>query len=351
MKHDVASRDLGPVTAEALRTIIRRSPLPVLLLRLSDQRSVEASDSFLSFIGRDRRSVLDVRVAEFTEEPGVAAHSLALVASCALDGYTRHATFRRPSGERIECDLRITACTEDKRQHVVVSVLPSSWSAGEAVALQLPGIHGTRVMGTVDAQWRVERITADEDGTLIYSPAALLGRSLFVGIHPEDVGELMFLAAQASSREGGSFGRVRLKTRGGGWVVRRVGLQPLAASSSAAGYAFVFSPMDSGSTPPSAASADELESVVETTIHNIRASAIAGLMVAFPTALQLPELSSLTAREYEIVLRLAAGERVRPIARELHVSESTVRNHLTGIFRKVGVSSQGELLTLLRKSS
>jgi len=61
----------------------------------------------------------------------------------------------------------------------------------------------------------------------------------------------------------------------------------------------------------------------------------------------VPELSTLTAREYEIVLRLSFGDRVRTIAKDLHLSQSTVRNHLTTVFRKFHVSSQAELLARL----
>jgi DNA-binding CsgD family transcriptional regulator len=82
-----------------------------------------------------------------------------------------------------------------------------------------------------------------------------------------------------------------------------------------------------------------------------KASGLAAWMAAFPTALRVPELSRLTAREYEIVLRLAFGDRVRSIAGDLHLSQSTVRNHLTAVFRKFNVSSQTELLARLRPAS
>ena len=46
--------------------------------------------------------------------------------------------------------------------------------------------------------------------------------------------------------------------------------------------------------------------------------------------------------------RLLRGERVPEIAREMFVSQSTVRNQLGTIYQKVGVHSQSELLSLLR---
>jgi DNA-binding CsgD family transcriptional regulator len=60
------------------------------------------------------------------------------------------------------------------------------------------------------------------------------------------------------------------------------------------------------------------------------------------------DLSELTVRQREIVERLLGGHRVDAIARDLYVSPSTVRNHLSAIFEKVGVASQSELVELLR---
>jgi DNA-binding NarL/FixJ family response regulator len=58
----------------------------------------------------------------------------------------------------------------------------------------------------------------------------------------------------------------------------------------------------------------------------------------------VPDLSPLTSREREVLDRLRDGERVHTIADALFVSQSTVRNHLSSIFKKVGVHSQAELL-------
>jgi DNA-binding CsgD family transcriptional regulator len=66
--------------------------------------------------------------------------------------------------------------------------------------------------------------------------------------------------------------------------------------------------------------------------------------------MDVPELHQLTSREYEIVVRLSSGERVPTIARGLFLSESTVRNHLTAVYRKFGVRSQAELVTRLQSS-
>ncbi len=61
----------------------------------------------------------------------------------------------------------------------------------------------------------------------------------------------------------------------------------------------------------------------------------------------LSSLHALTQREWEILRLLRANQRVVAIARSLHISTSTVRNHLKSIFQKMGVHSQMELLECL----
>lgn len=63
---------------------------------------------------------------------------------------------------------------------------------------------------------------------------------------------------------------------------------------------------------------------------------------------RVPELNRLTNRELDIVVRLLGGDRVPVIAERLFLSQSTVRNHLSAVFGKLGVASQQELIDLLR---
>lgn len=67
------------------------------------------------------------------------------------------------------------------------------------------------------------------------------------------------------------------------------------------------------------------------------------------TVRQHPVVSRLTSREADIALALVAGDRVPAIAQNLSLSQGTVRNYLSAIFRKLGVSTQQELIELLRE--
>ncbi len=66
---------------------------------------------------------------------------------------------------------------------------------------------------------------------------------------------------------------------------------------------------------------------------------------------RVAEFALLTRREQEVLDLLLDGRRVASIARELCVSEHTVRNHLKSIFRKLDAHSQGELIDHFRNGS
>jgi pimeloyl-ACP methyl ester carboxylesterase/DNA-binding CsgD family transcriptional regulator len=60
------------------------------------------------------------------------------------------------------------------------------------------------------------------------------------------------------------------------------------------------------------------------------------------------ELSTLTAREREILDLVAGGSTNQQIGDRLFISEKTVRNHLTAIFDKIGVSSRSQAIVFAR---
>jgi DNA-binding NarL/FixJ family response regulator len=65
----------------------------------------------------------------------------------------------------------------------------------------------------------------------------------------------------------------------------------------------------------------------------------------------LPEAELLSPRQIEILKRLLGGERVPGIARDLYLSQSTVRNHLSNVYQRLGVHTQEQLLSQLRSKS
>lgn len=56
----------------------------------------------------------------------------------------------------------------------------------------------------------------------------------------------------------------------------------------------------------------------------------------------------LTKREVEVLLLLAEGRNEPYIESALGISRTTVKTHITHIYRKVGVSSRQQLIDVLR---
>jgi pimeloyl-ACP methyl ester carboxylesterase/DNA-binding CsgD family transcriptional regulator len=60
------------------------------------------------------------------------------------------------------------------------------------------------------------------------------------------------------------------------------------------------------------------------------------------------QIATLTTREREILDLVAGGDNNQQIAEKLFISEKTVRNHLTAVFDKIGVSSRSQAIVFAR---
>jgi two-component system nitrate/nitrite response regulator NarL len=65
---------------------------------------------------------------------------------------------------------------------------------------------------------------------------------------------------------------------------------------------------------------------------------------------EVHRIQNLTPREYEIFAEFGANPRntTKRVAQRLHISEHTLRNHVTSIYNKLGISSRVELFTIAR---
>ncbi|MBV8952381.1 MAG: response regulator transcription factor, partial [Actinobacteria bacterium] len=91
----------------------------------------------------------------------------------------------------------------------------------------------------------------------------------------------------------------------------------------------------------------ELERRLRRIADEIEAAGLFQRAALVPDPDDVPGLEALSSRQWEVVTRLLRGERVPRIARAMYLSPSTVRNHLSTIFRKLGVHSQAELIDRL----
>lgn len=59
-----------------------------------------------------------------------------------------------------------------------------------------------------------------------------------------------------------------------------------------------------------------------------------------PKGIKIKPENELTQREYEVLMLIAEGHNNKEIAEELFISEKTVKNHVSNIFRKINVSDR-----------
>jgi DNA-binding CsgD family transcriptional regulator len=173
--------------------------------------------------------------------------------------------------------------------------------------------------------------------------AASLLASIVDLVHPDDVGRVLeAFESAAASPDGNAVVSVRC---GGGRACQgtRVLVNYFREQDR---FEFTVAPVvDHGLAELDRAS--ELERRLRRIGDEVEAAGLFQRTARLPDPDRVPGLEALSARQWEIVTRLLRGERVPRMARAMYLSPSTVRNHLSTIFRKLGVHSQAELIDRL----
>jgi DNA-binding CsgD family transcriptional regulator len=186
------------------------------------------------------------------------------------------------------------------------------------------------VVGTTDSSFVIDRISIDVERFLGGPPDEFLGKSMLRLVHSEDIAELMMALAQATIESTGVGLPIRTAPTQGAPMLSQLLMVPLAPQP---GFGFVLRIGDETPEPDVTSGKDRFGPQGDFTDGSGAGEG------------RTPEWSP---RELEIVGRLLAGDRVPAIATALFISQSTVRNHLSSVFRKLGVNSQQELISLLR---
>jgi DNA-binding CsgD family transcriptional regulator len=204
------------------------------------------------------------------------------------------------------------------------------------------------VMGTLDPRWRVRRISVEVTDVLGFAQEDCVGVPVLDAVHPMDAPTLLsHMTSLALDATAGSL-HLRVRRKRKGWQPSRVVVCSLMASKYTP-FAFALSPL--AEVPPPATEADrvrDLEGRLRRIATEVRAAGINPLSVAPRVPGDLDVLSELSPRQHEVLQRLVSGQRTPVIARDLFLSQNTVRNHLSAIFRRFGVHSQSQLLERLQ---
>jgi PAS domain S-box-containing protein len=201
-------------------------------------------------------------------------------------------------------------------------------------------------VGIMDHQWRIERLSSDVIYITGIEAAEYAGRSLLSLLHPDDATQL----TQKKWTPGTTVtacSRLRIRHRDGSWLGLCLLIGPLGKDrADRSTFALITAP------EPSPSWSDSRVSDLERRLRHIGAEVVASgvleTMGSVPARRDAPQMANLSSRQWDILNRLTRGDRVPTIAADLYLSQSTIRNHLSEIFRRFGVHSQSELLDVVR---
>jgi DNA-binding CsgD family transcriptional regulator len=188
---------------------------------------------------------------------------------------------------------------------------------------------------TTDDQMLIDRVGAVH-GTFGYEPAELLGRPILSLVDAGNVADMRVALEEASRTRAGVVRAVGVRTKSGEVLACEAVVIPMVPSPSSA-FALV---------PEEVARVSEIEAARQRFVQRLR-DGVAGTGAAAEEGGR-HSFSGLTPREMEVVGRLLSGDRVRSIAEGLFLSPSTVRNHLSSVYRKLGIRSQQEIIDRFR---
>jgi PAS domain S-box-containing protein len=275
------------------------------------------------------------------DRPGVELSTQAL-ASGVIDGYQVQRRILTPEGGDVLVSVWGRRFEVDGDVYALWTVVPVT-ERGETIDSLVLG-PASVVLAVTDHDWQIEFVNADA-GLLGGQGSDLRGLPLLGLVHPADASQFLQAAGRAAADRMSVTVLTRLRAGPGRWETRHCLITAMCEHQPPR-LGLVISrgpaPPEAGPAPPS------LDDHVR---HSALEARGVDVVRKLPALARLVESGELSARQCEILARLADGQRPADIARSMYLSPSTVRNHLAAIYRKFGVHSQAELLALLLRAT
>ena len=318
-------------------------PVAAFLTELRTHTFVELNDAAAAVFGSPTEELLGADVLDHIEpsDRERVRTAYAALADKVVDGYQVLRRVVTPDGRVVAVNVwgRRVEVADKLYGLWILSPAQGSTTDIEALVLGSPPV----VLAMTDHDWQIEYMSADAD-LLGAKGAEFRGFPLLGLVHPSAVSDFLVAASQASNDQLAVTVLTRLRSGPGQWSNRHCLIVPICQHSPPRlGVVISMSP----SVSVGAGSKDGFDKQVRSCAVEARG---ARALSVLPALTRLPAGAELSARQSEIVARLVSGERVPDFARSMSLSAATVRNHLSAIYRKVGVHSQTELLAALLRS-
>lgn len=325
------------------------SKIPLAVVDLSDRRLLMVNEAAAELFELPPDEMIGRPAASLWDEKSAAQDGQAMeaLAGGAIDSYRGSRRISRPSGP-LDVWLWTRTLSLGPRTVAVSVMAPvgESDASGRLIGTYFGPDAIEIAVGTVDRQsLRLTDIQPSGHVVLDLRPEEAPGTDITTLVHPDDVERLREALRTAGDPTDEAPVKVRLRQGGALWTeIQCVALptpegEPLRV-------AFAPAPSVRADAPESERLAD-----LERQILHIAAELHAVSDTRRDSGVvegRRPSLDALPPKQREIVNRLLRGERVSTIAEAMYLSPSTVRNHLSRVFKTFGADSQASLLALLR---
>ncbi|MBV8982513.1 MAG: PAS domain S-box protein [Acidimicrobiia bacterium] len=326
---------------EQLGVALKRLPVAAIMTNLESRTFQVVNDKAGELFGVDPHELIGVDSASTVvpEERSAVERAYGALASGAIDGYQVHRRIVLPDASEREILVWGRRVDGAGGPYGLWILTPEADLGGLD---DLPPPPSNIVLAMTDRDWRLEYVSADPQ--LIGRPGRdLRGAPLLGFVHPSVAAEFLEAASRAATERMAVSVRTRLRVGEDGWADRYVLLVPMDEHDPPRlGIVVTAGPLTEGAAPA--------ESIHPHVLHSALEARATKALRALPSLAGSPAAADLSPRQVEIISRLINGENVEQIAKSLFLSQSTVRNHLTAIYRKFGVHSQAELLAALLRA-
>jgi PAS domain S-box-containing protein len=345
-----------PMSTEAeLREVLHRSTLPLATVSLLDLTIRDANHAALCVLGFDDSDLSSISLSDVLQpaDEETARIEMKLLAEGSIVAYEARRKLQHDDGHTIEAHVWVRSLHHVQPNTALIVFLEEHGDPGpEDLVPDLPAtrlrLSGPVVVGTIDLDMRVVRLSAEITELVGEDPAALIGQPIVERIHRDDVAAFLLGLGRAIADGVASALHVRFRHADGSYVGLRFVVTPTRGGTAGPRLGIVMT--EETEQQGSDARVADLERHLWRIALEVQAAGVVDGLQRLPDPSEVPGLEDLSTRQWEIVTRLLRGERVPDIAAATFVSQSTVRNQLATIYRKLGVHSQTELLALLRGS-
>lgn len=320
------------------------SPLPIGLVDLASGLVVAVSEAALALGGLRADQVLGHPMSDRIHpnfRAGVTA-TMQAMADGSVDLF--RARLPIPSLDRSRWVIAWFRQLElDGRRYALFELADDSLPSGGPLAPYLGRESLPMALGLLDDSGVLTRMSSSITKILGIEPDVIVGKELAELVHQDEAERVR----QAIKHAGGDMAagvRVRLRNAAREWMPVYLVITPLHGPCGLHGV--LVRPASEHDDRNDSRFAD-LQQHLWNIAGEIEAAGIA-IGIGAVAGPKLPDRATMTARQWEVLGRLLHGERVPTIAKEMFLSQSTVRNHVGAIMKRFGVRSQPELLKVLR---